>query len=213
MQSVMSSTFDQKHLPVLFCKPVEIPYDNEILYRQDFSESQGTICFRSLQLNTDLDLIHDWVNRQYARRFWQLNGTKTLVENTYAELLKNPHGHSFIGLLNDQPVCQVDLYLVAGDELQHHVEAGPDDCGLHFLMSPPNMLQKGLTVLLLRAFLDFYFSFQLAERIYAEPDKDNDLANLLARKAGFRYLKTIELSYKTANLYCLTRDHFHSTTK
>jgi len=209
----MSSTLAQQGLPRLFCKPVNIPYENEILYRQDVPALQGTICFRSLQLSTDLDLIHGWVNQVYARRFWQLNGTKTLVENTYADLLKNPQAHSFIGLFNDQPVCQVDLYLLAGDELRHYVEAGPDDCGLHFLMSPPNLLPKGLTVLLLRAFLDFYFSFQLAGRIYAEPDKDNDLANLLARKAGFRYIKTIELSYKTANLYCLTRDHFQSTTK
>jgi RimJ/RimL family protein N-acetyltransferase len=209
----MSSTLAQQGLPRLFCKPVDIPYDNEILYREDALALAGTIGFRSLQLSTDLDLIHDWVNQVYARRFWQLNGTKTLVENTYAELLKNPHAHSFIGLFNDQPVCQVDLYLVASDELRHYVEAGPDDCGLHFLMSPPNQLPKGSTVQILKAFLDFYFSFQLAERIYAEPDKDNDLANLLARKVGFRYIKAIELSYKTANLYHLTRDHFQSTTK
>jgi RimJ/RimL family protein N-acetyltransferase len=197
----------------LFCKPVAIPYDDEILYRQDFPSLHGTIGFRSLQLNTDLDLIYDWVNRRYARRFWQLNGTKAVVENTYTALLKNPQAHSFIGLFNDQPVCQVDLYLVSGDELKRYVEADPDDCGLHFLMSPPNLLHRGVTLLLLRSFLDFYFSFRTALRIYAEPDQENDLANLLARKAGFQYLKTIDLSYKTANLYCLTRDHFQSTTR
>jgi RimJ/RimL family protein N-acetyltransferase len=209
----MPSTLAQQGLPRLFCKPVDIPYDNEILYREDFLPLPGTICFRSLQLSTDLDLIHGWVNQVYARRFWQLNGTKTLVENTYAELLKNPQAHSFIGLFNYQPVCQVDLYLIAGDELRDYVNAGPDDCGLHFLMSPPNPQQKGLTVPMLRTFLEFYFSFQLAERIYAEPDKENDFANLLARKVGFQYVKTIELSYKTANLYRLTSDYFQSTTK
>jgi RimJ/RimL family protein N-acetyltransferase len=208
----MSSTLARQGLPRLFCKPIEIPYENEILYQVDVPGLPGTISFRSLRLSTDLDMIHGWVNQVYARRFWQLNGTKTLVENTYADLLKNPWAHSFIGLFNDQPVCQVDLYLVAGDELRSQLDAGPDDCGLHFLMSPPSQLPKGLTVHTLQAFLGFYFSFQLAQRIYAEPDKENDLANLLARKAGFRYIKTIDMSYKTANLYCLTHDQFQSIT-
>ncbi|HRN55628.1 MAG TPA: GNAT family N-acetyltransferase, partial [Agriterribacter sp.] len=95
-------------LPSLFCKTVDGP-----VFCRHVPLLDANISFRPLHLTSDLDVIFGWVNETYARRFWQLNGSKELLEDTYAALLLSPHTHSFIGLINDQPVAQVDIYQVA----------------------------------------------------------------------------------------------------
>jgi len=72
-------------------------------------------------------------------------------------------------------------------------------------MLPPKLSAKGLALEALRAFVEFYFSFSLSKKLYGEPDKENLLANLLARKVGFQFIKEVTLSYKTANLYLISK--------
>ncbi len=206
----MSADHQLTELASLFCKPVSVNYPGQLLYSVHDPELNTTISFRSLQLETDIDFLYDWVNRTYAKRFWQLNGSKSILNDTYQTLLANPNAHSFIGLCDGKPVCQVDLYNVSADELKDHTDHSPDDCGLHLLMLPPHEMRKGLSVHMLSHFVHFYFSFPASSRLFAEPDKENSLANRLATKAGFRFLKTIELSYKTANLYCITKDQYYA---
>jgi acetyl CoA:N6-hydroxylysine acetyl transferase len=192
----------------LFCKPLFVSPENEILYQSIFTDPDLSVSFRSLSLSSDLDMIYDWVNRDYSKEFWQLHGTKQLVRNTYSDIIKSLHSHSFIGLLNDDPICQVDIYQVLHDELALHADPEPNDCGMHFIMAPPEQRKKGTSLLLFKSFLSFYFSFPCAQRMFGEPDQGNVRANKLVIDAGFQFLKTIQLSYKTANLYSLSRTKF-----
>jgi RimJ/RimL family protein N-acetyltransferase len=187
-------------LPALFCKPEDRKrhlYSTESL--------NGRLSFRSLDLEKDIDTVFSWVNQEYARAFWQMNGSKEVLKNTYRDLLDNPHAHSFIALLKDQPVGQIDLYLVEADELSNHVDTAENDCGLHILMLPPRESKKNLAKDVLSAFIEFFFSHANAGKLYAEPDAANATANLLAKNTGFTFLKEIDLSSKTANLYCILR--------
>jgi RimJ/RimL family protein N-acetyltransferase len=192
----MNTSTAKTNLPALFCKPVS---GNSILYNAD--SSNGRLVFRSLDLNIDLETIYQWVNQEYARAFWQMNGSKEVLKNTYAQMLSNPYAHSFIALLDEIPVGQIDLYLVKADELSDHVETCANDCGLHILMLPPKESKKNLAKEVLSAFIQFFFSHAGAGDLYAEPDTENAIANLLAKSVGFTFLKTIELSSKIANLY------------
>lgn len=200
------------HQPAtIFCKPVKTTHTGELLYLGHDECRQSNISFRTLELDTDIEMLYDWVNQPYSKRFWQLNGSKTLLYNTCKSVLDNPNAHSFIGCCNEQPVCQVDLYNVAADELKDHTILEPDDCGLHLLMIPPKQSSKGLSLLMLKHFIRFYFSFPQASRLFAEPDKENTVANLLAKRVGFQFLKSIHLSYKSANLYCITKHQFNES--
>jgi len=163
-------------LPPLFCKPLPGTHSAELLFLLPDKDLNGTITFRSLCLDTDLDTLHDWVNQPYTRRYWQLNENKESLTSTYRTVLDNPLAHSFIGLLNDKMVCQVDLYNVEADELKDHVEVTSGNCGLHILMLPPRQSQKGLTESMLKAFIKFYFSFSAAEILFGEPDARNSAA-------------------------------------
>lgn len=183
----------------LFCKPANT---NQILYTTEVAH--GKLSFLSLQLATDLDTIFTWVNSQYAKTFWQMNGSVQALKATYKAVLENPHAHAFMVLLNGQPVGQVDLYQVGADELKGHIESVNDnDCGLHLLMLPPKESKKNLALRVLQSFIEWYFAHPAAGDLYAEPDMENATANLLAVKAGFNFVKEIQLSSKTANLYCI----------
>jgi acetyl CoA:N6-hydroxylysine acetyl transferase len=179
------------------------PSPTGTLYRK--SIPHGKLSIRSLDLSTDLDTLYEWVNQEYARAFWQMQGSKNALKATYEAVLENPAAHSFMVLLDNSQVGQVDLYQVLADELSEHIEpALENDCGLHILMLPPRQSKKFLAEEVLRAFTEFYFSHSSAGHLYAEPDILNATANNLALKAGFKFIKKIQLSSKSANLYCIS---------
>jgi RimJ/RimL family protein N-acetyltransferase len=196
-------------LPGLNCKPSGKASD---VYAAVIPH--GRLIFRSLCLAQDLDTIYSWTRQVYSRRFWQMDGySRQEWQEIYLSILQNPHAHSFVAFLNDRPAAQIDIYQVLIDELSLHVQASFHDCGIHLLLQPPKQSQKNLSIYLLRAFITYFFSFDAAARLYAEPDEKNAMANLLAKRAGFSFLKKIQLSYKTANLYSLTKQQFHATNK
>jgi hypothetical protein len=189
---------------LFFPKP---PLSDQPVYT--ITDAEKKFAFRSLVPDTDIDFLFDWVNMPYSRKFWQMDGS---ISNLYAllrESVDHPSQHSFIGLYNDHPVCQIDLYDVACDELKEHIICESNDCGLHLLMCPPSQMTRGLSLAMLRHFMQFYFSFPVAARLFAEPDRANGFANRLAVKAGFQFVKTVQLSYKTANLYSVTKAQFY----
>lgn len=185
------------------------------IYERQFpsnhQECTATVTFRTFSLQ-DIPLIHQWVNAPYAAKFWQLKGySRDVLQEMFSKTLQHPSRHMLIGLYNDKPVCEIDVYHIHSDELYPHIpNASRDDCGIHFLMAPPRETFKGLSVLMLRAFMDAYFSYPFAGDLYAEPDELNALANRLAVNAGFSFLKKINLPDKMANLYRISKQEFLS---
>jgi acetyl CoA:N6-hydroxylysine acetyl transferase len=199
---------DQYFLRPIAIKP--LAYAGGVIYKE-YIDGLGTIAFRSFELDRDEMMIHDWVNREYALRYWQLDGDRRRVRDTYYAIQRSGEGHSFIGLLNGVPICQFDVYRVLADEIQEFITApGPQDCGFHLLMAPNEKPVPGLSVAITRAMLRHYFHFPEAERMYAEPDITNPRSNRILQQVGFQLIESIKMSYKTANLYVLTRDRFNS---
>jgi RimJ/RimL family protein N-acetyltransferase len=189
-----------------FFKPFDPP--TPILFSTHSQTLDAEIHFRSLDLEKDLSLIHSWVTQPYAEKFWQLNVDPQALLAIYESILSSPIAHSFIGLLDNKIVCQVDLYHVSAEEIREHVPNHPGHCGLHILLCPPRESRRGLAAALLKAFVQFFFSFDEAQALYGEPDAANTVACVAALRAGFQFQKQITLSYKTANLYAITREQF-----
>lgn len=177
------------------------------VFKKHFLVLSVSVSFRSLDMEMDLSMLHRWVNAAYAKQFWQLEGSEAFLHATYKDILHHPDTHAFIGLLNEQPCCLVEVYALQNEEelLSHIPGADPNDCGLHLLMCPPRELKKGWSTAALLAFQQYYFSFPSVTALYAEPDHQNVLANRLALQTGFLFMKTTNLSYKTAHLYRITR--------
>lgn len=193
----------------IFCKST---IENFICKRK-FSNLNATISFRSFDLEKDLLIIHEWVNMNYSKNFWQMRGSIGLLRACYQCIQQSPFGHSFVGLLNNSLICQFDLYKVEADELASFVEFENDDCGFHLIMSPNNSPVHGLTATLIQAFLDFYFSRGDAGKMFAEPDTRNLKSIDLLERTGFKKIKTVDLSYKTAHVYSITKEQFYATNK
>lgn len=207
----------------------------KILFNKFYPEIKGTISFRSLDLKEDLKLIHEWVHQHYAHEYWQMNGHFSQLYAIYQCVELNSYAHSFIGCFaplamtsltpdpsqvallrsarndaavarNDERViCQFDVYSVFADELREHVNGEQHDCGFHLLMAPNKNPLPGLTPCIVKAFLEYYFSFPEAKRMYAEPDMNNEKSIKLLERCGFEKIKTIEMSYKKAHVYCLEK--------
>lgn len=181
-----------------------------MLIEQSARPSQ-TISFRSLILKKDLNILHQWVNEPYAKPFWQMDGSIDQLKATYRAILKNPDGHSFIGLLDEELICQVDLYRVQAADLGKYIRCNPDDCGMHLLMAPLRNPVPGLSQLVMEVFMRWYFSFPQSQSLYAEPDIYNHKASRLLQKAGFGFVQNVMLSDKAASIYLITRKQFYAT--
>ncbi|MBS1753555.1 MAG: acetyltransferase [Ferruginibacter sp.] len=188
-----------KKAPHLFCKPTKT--NDEIVFSEFVDGINGTISFKSLNLKTELPVIHNWVNMDYTQQYWQMNGQFSQFYAMYQCMEFNPYSHSFTGFFNAKLVCQFDVYSVFADELKAHIGHEDHDCGFHLLMSPNKVPVHGLTTAIVKSFLNYYFSFPEAKRMYAEPDVNNKKSIELLEKCGFVKIKTVEMSYKRADVY------------
>lgn len=186
------------------------PATDGIVFKEYIKELGSVVAFRSLDLDHDLELVHQWVNAEYARRFWGLRGKPEMIRKVYAAAMANPDTHAFIGLIEDQPFCQIDVYAVKEDELQEHIEWEAHDAGFHILMCPPRQMKRRWSYWAIKCFQQYYFSQENAQRLFAEPDQHNHPANQLAINTGFNFVKSAALSYKTANIYSITREDFYA---
>jgi len=192
---------------MLFCKPAA---KANFLFEHEFPSGE-TLSLRSLVIKKDINILHQWVNEAYAKEFWQLDGPREQLQSIYQSVLKNPDGHSFIGLLDEQLVCQIDLYRVQSADLGRYVRYQFNDCGMHLLMAPAKFPVPQLSRMVMETFLRYYFSFPEAENLYAEPDIHNHKACKLLGKSKFSFVQNIMLTDKAASLYLITRKQFYAT--
>jgi hypothetical protein len=190
----------------LSCKPVR---DERIVYEQN--TLLGHIGFYSLDLEKDIPAIHNWVNQPYAETFWQMKGSLPLLKTCYYNLLQNPFAHSFTAWHNRKMVAQLDVYQASQDPIATCIKnLSEGDAGFHLLMSPNTRVVHGLTTEIVKTFLYYYFSATGACRMFAEPDVNNVRSQHILEKLHFENNGQIELSYKKAYLFVLTKDRFLS---
>lgn len=206
-----------RNLYRLFCKKQfesdKTSSAGKTVYQRICPEVNGEISFKLLHLNEDLPKIYEWVNQEYAYEYWQMNGRYSQLYAIYQCMEHNPYAQSFTGWLDDKLICQFDVYSLLADELSEHIISDETDCGFHLLMAPNENPISGLTSCIISAFLEYFFSFPEAKRMYAEPDINNSKSVRLLEVAGFERTIEIEMSYKKAIVYRLIREQFERRKK
>jgi hypothetical protein len=186
----------------LFCKPGA----PGLICKSTFNEIP--LHFESMDTGRHLTELHRWVNLPYAQHFLNMTGSLGIFQACYQCILQNPFAHSFVGFQGEKLSCQLDIYRVAVDELAEHITCDLNDTGFHLIMAPidkHDLPVRGLTPAFLRLFINWYFSFPQAHNLWAEPDVDNGRSIRLLRLLGFTYIKTVQMSYKKAHVYKLSR--------
>lgn len=169
------------------------------------------IRLRKFSIDEDIPLIHDWVNRDYAK-FWGLRG-KSLAEvrYIYEEALARPGHHIYMGILGStgERIFQAEVYDPKHDLVGNYYRVRNGDAGIHLMMGPPTKTKLSeLTHYVFWALNAFVFSDATVLRIVGEPDISNTKVQSRLLQAGFQPQRVIYLPYKTAQLTFLTRNSF-----
>lgn len=167
---------------------------------KDLPDHNLSISVRALCPATDVPVLYKWMRDQYAGPLLSREVPPRELEESYVSMIESDFAQPFMGLVNDVPVCQVNIYKTLQDVISLYYDARPGDYGLQLVA---DSRADDMTVLM-GVFLEYFFSFPEVGRIIMDIETKNGWANALFRTAGFRSAKKIKIPYKPSNLYICT---------
>lgn len=185
---------------MLFCKPSR---KAGILYEQAIGNGQ-TLAFRSLHPKQELPIIQHWLPSYAWNEFWHFPKPQEHPSDIYHAVQKNPNMHAIVGLLDEQLICQIDLFLAETSDLGKYIRVTATDCVARFIFSnPPIIQQAGIS-----AFLSWYFGFSQAGHLYAIPGIQHHDSRQVLESAGFIFHHNCMLTHQAVSIYRLTDNLF-----
>jgi len=178
--------------------------ENGVVFK-DLPQFNLSISVRALNLATDVPVIYKWMSYQYAGPLLNREAPPRELEESYSSMIESDFAQPFMGLVNDVPVCQVDIYKTWQDAISLYYDAPPGDYGLNLVVAP--LAIQDNIALLIRVCLEYFFSFPEVGRIVADVETKNEWTNSLFKMAGFSYSQRVRIPYKTANLFICTREN------
>jgi len=167
----------------------------------------GVFELRPIDMELDIPLIHNWVNRDYAV-YWEMNGFSVEeVKNTYYNILEKTQ--VYIGVFNGKEAFLLECYDPQNDVVGKYYESQKGDKGMHILVAPSEKVIPNFTWNIFTVILDFIFSDSKSQRIVVEPDARNHKIHLLNKRAGFVFQHVLELPHKKAHLEFCTREDYY----
>ncbi|WP_291147946.1 GNAT family N-acetyltransferase [Flavobacterium sp. UBA7680] len=167
----------------------------------------GVFELRPLDMELDIPLIHNWVNRDYAV-YWEMNGFSVEeVKNTYYNIQEK--AQVYIGKFNNNVAFLLECYDPKDDIVGKYYEAEKGDKGMHILVAPSEKPIPNFTWNIFTVILDFIFSDAKSKRIVVEPDARNHKIHLLNKRAGFVFQRVLDLPHKQAHLEFCTREDYY----
>ncbi len=183
---------------------------NSLKSRFEFTSSYpgfGDIHIRHFKVQKDSEVLHDWVNREYAIFWGMQQSTLQNVKEEYTKLLEPDHYDIFVGEYKQQPVFILERYHPQQDLVGKHYPAKDTDCGIHIIVAPPTTKGKipDFTWYMFDTIMNFVFQDKNIHRIVVEPDIRNKKMFAICQRVGFELDVIVELPHKTAQLAFLTR--------
>lgn len=182
--------------------------NNKYTYKKHDHTINKTIAFRPVELETDLPIIHNWMNQNHVIPFWKLNFDLDKMQQHLEKILAYKHQTSYIGYLDDVPISYWESYWAIDDVIAKCYPAEKYDQGIHLLIGEPEYLGKGYALPLLRAMTFYQLENIKTQKIVTEPDIRNAKMIHVFEKCGFVFQKHIELPDKTGALMFCKRENF-----
>jgi len=164
------------------------------------------VSVRPFCVSTDVSIVYKWMSQEYGGPLLARVQPPEELEESYSSTIASDFAQPFMALINDVPVCQVDVYKAQQGAISLYYNARPGDYGIQVLPAPLAIQQN--MILLVRTCLEYFFSFQEVGRIVADIDIKSEGDTTLFRKAGFRASQKIRTPYKHSTLYVCTRNSF-----
>ena len=168
---------------------------------------RAKVGFRPLR-TSDLPLMRRWLTADHVRRWWDpdKDWTDETVAQEYAPMIEGTESTAPFAITYDG----VDIrYIQTSKIADHpgyarHVAVDEDAAGVDLFIGEPDYLHRELGAHIVRTFLrDIVFGFGDAVSCVIGPEPANTAAIRAYRKAGFRYLKTIQVPDESSPEYLM----------
>ncbi|MEK7571879.1 MAG: GNAT family N-acetyltransferase [Patescibacteria group bacterium] len=159
--------------------------------------SAENISFRRVQME-DLPLLHRWLNEPHVHAWYDKDEEQTF-DHVSKEYLPKITGEEptkgYIVLYDTYPVAYIQSYR-AGDwpEFSHITGYGASDAGVDLFVGDPKLMGKGFGTMMIKKFLqEIIFVDPGIKKCFIDPEPNNKRAIRAYEKAGFRYVKTVQM--------------------
>ncbi|RBL89485.1 GNAT family N-acetyltransferase [Chitinophaga flava] len=180
---------------------------------QDNNHPLGLVELWPMDLTHDTPEIYQWVTQPYARYWGMTDKSYKQVLAEYTTICHNEHAAALIGKINSKTTFLCEYYDPAHDPIGSHYDPEPGDVGMHILLGPPEQRIPGFSWQVFSIIMDFLFENPYHDRVVVEPDIHNEKIHRLNKRAGFTYVKEIQLPHKTAALAFCTRSQYFQAKK
>lgn len=190
-----------------FSRTLITPAGTGTVYSRYFPKENVTVSIRPFDIERDLEMVHDWFNREHAKKIWKMDWPLQQLETYYRTMLPGNAAHSYIGEINGEPTYNFEVYWVVRDMLADYYPALPTDYGTHQFIAPTDPRKKFASPST-QSMLDFVFAQPQVGKMVGEGSVESLAAIMNKAHVGFRIEKVIELPHKKANLNFCYREWY-----
>ena len=147
-------------------------------------------------LETDLPVLHEWIQRPHVAEWWGGAGASAYIEDTKRKYLPRLDPGSsvkgYFALLGGEPIGFIQSYVALGcGNGWWESETDPGVRGIDQFLGDGSRLGQGLGTRMVMAFLQRLYEDPSVTRVQTDPDPANRRAIRCYKKAGFRIVETI----------------------
>ena len=165
------------------------------------------IAFRRLTA-ADLPLLHEWLQREHVRRWWNEHETYEQVVEHFLPAIEGREPTDLYAILgNARPVGFIQSYRVWDQpEYRELVEVEEGVGGVDLFLADPALIGRGLGTKVLQQFVsDVVFANADVHACIADPDAENHASLRAFEKAGFRVVREFVDPEDDGRLHTLVR--------
>ncbi|PYC16944.1 GNAT family N-acetyltransferase [Pseudomonas mosselii] len=179
------------------------------LYYRSTPILQEALSFRSLCIDSDLELFNKWQNDPRVSHHWQEKGDLDHHHKYLSQIDDDPHIYSMIACFEREPFAYLEAYWAKEDRIAPFCDAQDHDRGFHLLVGEKRFLGRQRTDMLLSSIVHYLFLDDArTHRVVVEPRSDNAKMIALLQRHGFVLEKYFNFPHKEAALMTITREAF-----
>jgi len=160
--------------------------------------TMNDISFRKLE-EKDLKLMHKWLNTEFVKEWYYTESSYESFEEVskrylpYIDCKKTTY--PFLIVYNGKDIGYIQTYMIKDyPDYGKYVDSDEDAAGMDLFIGEQDYIHKGLGKYILTKFLhDYVFTLNDSSCCIIGPEPKNKAAIKAYEKAGFKYLKTIQV--------------------
>lgn len=190
-----------------FSKQLIFPVGKDKLYSRYFPKADVMISIRPMDIDQDLEMLHEWFHRDHAKKIWQMDWEIRELEVYYRTMIASNVLCSYIGEANGIPICNFEVYWAIRDQVGDYYEVLPTDYGTHQFIAPTDSKNKYVSQIT-QGMMDYVFAQPEVGKMVGEGAVDSLSSIINKVHVGFKIEKVIEMPHKKANLNFCYREWY-----